>query len=369
MAEVITKETVEVAEKPVEAAAPAPLPKREELKDKGWSAKELDAAEKRGMVAKPEEKKEEPKATAKPEEKAPEVTPKSEEKKPEPARRGTPLDDVVLTPEQEARLAELFPAGDKIRAFYFRAKNERSARQRAEAERDAERKARQELEEKLKAKPKEDVPEDENPDNKPLTVADLKRLRDEEAKANKERLKKDTERAHRVSSAQVEQEEYARSIIPDFDDTVKLAGEVMQNLDALLPEKWQQAKALRLIRELQVTAANADQLGLDDYNAAMIAVEIGRLHPKYGKPAEKVEEKPGAKTDPKANGGRTPEEMERMRKNAEQRPSSASVPGGGGKRTVSVDEVTLADLNSMNASERIAFRQKHPKRYTDLMRG
>ncbi len=360
MAETAEVQTVEVPEV-VEAAAP-PLPSPEEVKEQGWSAAEIESGQKRGMVAKPEEK---PKEAPKAEEKAPEP----EVKKPEPVKRGTPLDDVVLTPEQQKVIDDAFGPGHPVRAFYFRAKNERTQRQRAEGERDALKKALQDAEAKLAAKPKEDVPEDEDPENKPLTVKDLKALRDQEAKAFEEQRQKQSERAQKVSTAQVEQEEYARTVYTDFDDTVGKAKEVMQNLDALLPEKYQQARALKLIRDLQMAAANADQMDLDDFNAAHIAYEIGRLHPDFGKPAEKKEEKPGAKPDPKANGGRTPEELERMKRNSQQRPSSASVPQGGGKRAVSPEEVTGEDLNRMSAAERLSFREKHPERYTTIMRG
>lgn len=363
MAEVDTKgETVEVPE--VVAPEAPNLPTRDELREKGWSAKELDSAEKRGMIAKAEEKKEAPKAEEKVQE--PEVK-KPEEKKPDPVRRGTPLDGVVLTPEQQKAFEDAFGVGSPVRGLYFRAKNERSARQRAEQERDAERKTRMELEAKLAAKPKEDA-EIEDPEDKPLTVKELKALRDQEAREFEEKQKQNTERAEKVASAQVEQEEYVRAIYTDFDGTVGLAKEVMQNLDAILPEKYQQAKALKLIRDLQIAAANADKMDLDDFNAAHIAYELGRLHPKYGKSAEK-EEKPGAKTDPKANGGRTPDELERMKRNAQQRPSSASVPQGGAKRTVTAEEVTAEDLNRMSSAERLDFRKKHQDRYMSIVRG
>lgn len=366
MAEVAEK-AQEVVEVPAPEAAPeAPaLPTREDLKAQGWSAAEMDSAEKRGMIKKAEDKTPEAKAPEKAPEKQPEATPKAAEKAPE-VKRGTPLDDVVLTPEQQKFFEENFPPGNPVRAFYFRAINERKGRQRAEQERDALKKALADAETKLSA-PKQEQ-EGEDPEDKVLTVKEMKALLAEKDKEISEKQSKNHERARLVTTAQVEQEEYAKSIIPDFDDTVKLAAEVMQNMDAVLPEKWQQAKAVKLMRELQIAAANADQLGLDDYNAAMIAVELGRMHPKYGKTTEK-EEKPGAKTDPKANGGRTPEEMERMKRNAEQRPSSASVPQGGGKRAVSADEVTADDLNRMNAAERLSFRQKHPERYRAILQG
>jgi hypothetical protein len=99
----------------------------------------------------------------------------------------------------------------------------------------------------------------------------------------------------------------------------------------------------------------------------MIAYEIGQLHPSYGQRAEKNGE--FVKPEPKANGGLTPDKMKRIEENTLRRASSASVSGGGGRRAVSPDDVSLADLNRMTATQRLSFREKHPDQYAKLLRG
>jgi len=365
-------QTVEV---PAEAQKTevAKTPTRDELKAQGWSAKELEAAEKRGMLPKAEEKKaEEPKKTETPNAEG-KIEAKPEEKKPEPEKKSTLPDFTFQTPEQEKAFLDAFGPGTPQRAMYFRMKNERQSRQRIERELEAERKARADLESRLMALERgrrpEDEPEGEDPEDRPLTVKELKALQEKEKAEFEAKQKEQHERVARVTEAQKTQEEYARNIYPDFDDTVKRAAEVMQNLEELLPEKWQQAKVVKLIRELQYAAANADQLDLDDYHAAMIAYEIGRLHPQYGKTHGEQPKETGTSKDPKANGGLTPEQMRRIEENTQRRVSSASVPGGGGRRSVSVDDVTLADLNRMSYKDREAFKVKYRDKYDKLLRG
>lgn len=64
------KEVVEIQD--VETPKVTEAPSRDDLKAKGWSARELEAAEKRGMIPKKEKKEEAPKETEKPEAKQPE---------------------------------------------------------------------------------------------------------------------------------------------------------------------------------------------------------------------------------------------------------------------------------------------------------
>lgn len=370
MSDVVEKQTVEIAEPEVKTEPKAPS--RDELKSQGWSAKELESAEKRGMIAKPEEKKEE---TVKEEVKAEEkqVPPKIEERRAEP--RGALPDFTFKTPEQEKAWLDAFGPGTEQRAIYFRMKNERTARQRAEQERDQERKEKADLKARIEAlekgKPAPEVDAEGNPidpDDKPLTVKQLRALQEKERAEYEKKQKDFSEKAQRVTDAQLTQEEYARSIYPDFDDTVNKAKEVMKNLETLLPEKWKQAKAIKLIRDLQTAAANAADLDLDDYHAALIAYEIGQLHPGNTNGSDADTDGKSERPD-KANGGHTPEQMKRIEANTQRKASSASISGGGGRRVISVDDVTLADLNKMNYAERQKFRAKNPERYTKLLRG
>lgn len=338
------------------------VPTRDDLKSKGWTEKELDSAEKRGMVKRVEEKKDEKPPEPKAEEKAPivEDKPKEAEKPKEPERKpvssGLPKFD--LTPEQEKVFLQSFGPGTDHRAMYFRMKNERRARQEAEAK-------FRELEAKVKAleEVKPAVQADEDPEDKPLTLKAIKELQKAEAERLAKEQAENQERASRVVSAQQEQEEYARSVYPDFDETMLKAKEVMQNLDSLIPDNYRQKRIVKLVRELQIAAANADKIGIDEDHAAMIAYEIGKYHPDYGKAKEE------AKPKEQKPGGLTPEQMKRAEEHGQKRQSSASIVAGGGKRTISADDVTLADLNRMTAAERLSFREKHPARYSKLLKG
>jgi hypothetical protein len=386
-------------------AATAEKPTRDQLKEKGWSAKEMDSAEKHGMVISPEEKKKSDDAAAAKAKAESDLKAKEEAEKNKGGAGGeggeggegskkkpsSSLPDFTFkTPEQEKAFLEAFGAGTPQRAMYFRMKNERAARQASDKRAtDAEAKAKS-YEERIakleagggKAEPEVDPETGEviDPENKPLTLKQLKALQQQEADENKKKEAELQERHKVVSEAQTTQEEYARSQYKDFDSTVELAKDLIQNLDALVPEKWKQTKILHLVRNLQVAAVNADKIDLDEYHAAQISYELGQLHPKYGEKPDGDEgsddgidpDKDGKDDDPsKANGGRklTPEEMKRLETNTQRRTSSAAVKGGNGKKTVTAAEVDLAMLNKMKYAERQRFKEKYPDHYTRLMRG
>lgn len=365
-------QTVEVSEPVVEEKVERPSV--EQAKAAGWSATEIESAKKRNMLTDGELSTEEAKDKKEAGEKVKAEAILKANEKPEEKKDVKPqvnfLDEMdrELTPEQEKVFLENFPPGTKPRAFYFRAKNERHRRQAVEAR-------NRELEEQLKNAPKVEkkvLDEEGNeidPDDKPLTLKQLRELQEKERVEYEKKQSEQQERSQRVTEAQTFQEEYAKSIYPDFDDTVNKAKEVMQNLESLIPEKHKQIKAVKLFRELQTAAAQADKIGVDEYNAAMIAYEIGQLHPEYGK---KAEIKPDGKqplVDPKANGGLTPEQMKRAEANTQRRASSASIPGGNGKRTVVAEEVTHEELNRMNYEDRSRFKKNHPNEYAKLIRG
>ncbi len=366
----IIQTTVEVPEEKI-VTTPT-LPTREDVKSRGWSKAEIESAEKHGLIAK--EKKEEEKPEPKVEDKKAETpgpvkdtVAKTEEPKPGD-RRHSGIPEWNPTPEQEKALAGILPPGDPMRGLYFRMKNERTARQNIQAQLERERAMREELEAKLNATKaiQGDEATDEDPDDKPLTVKAWKeiQMREQEEKAKREQEL--NSRSASIAEAQRAQEEYAKEIYPDFDEVVGKAKDVIKNLDAI-PEPWKRAKAVKLFKELQTAAANADALGLDEYNGAMIAYEIGQLHPSYGRKADNNGEV--LKPEPKANGGHTPDQMKRIEENTLRRASSASVSGGGGRRVVSADDVTLADLSKMDTRQRLNFREKYPDQYAKLLRG
>jgi hypothetical protein len=371
----VIQATVEIAEPEVKVVNE--IPTRDDVKARGWSKAEIESAEKRGMIAKakkedekePVAEKAEEKAEPKPEEKVVDAV-KVEENAGKRNPSGIPAYD--LTEEQQKALEGILPPGNPMRGIYFRMKNERTARQRLEAELAKERAAREALEAKLTApqaaKAEGDGDQTEDPEDRPLTIRAVRELQAQDAKEAERRAQAVNARASAVAEAQQAQEEYAREMNPDFDETVTLAKEVIKNLDAI-PEPWKRAKAVKLFRDLQEAAANADRLGLDDYNGAIIAYEIGQLHPLHGKKADEQTNGTALRPEAKANGGLTPDKMKRIEENTLRRASSASVAGGGGRRAVSPDDVSLADLNRMTASQRLSFREKHPDQYAKLLRG
>ncbi|TXH47467.1 MAG: hypothetical protein E6Q97_27150 [Desulfurellales bacterium] len=365
----VIQTTVEVPESEV-VSAPV-VPTREDVKARGWTKAEIDSAEKLGIIAK--QKKEEEKSEPKAEEKKAEVAEpvkeseaKAEDQKPV-EKRASGIPEWNPPPELEKKLVDILPPGDPMRGMYFRMKNERTARQNLQAQLEKERAARAELEAKLNTAKETTVSESEDdPEDRPLTIRAIKELQLKEREENMRREQEINARAAAVYEAQKAQEEYAKEIHPDFDVVVKQAMEIIKNPDTI-QEPWKRAKALKLHRELREAAANADSLGLDDYNGAMIAYEIGQLHPSYGQRAEQNGEV--LKPEPKANGGHTPDQMKRIEENTLRRASSASVAGGGGRRVVSADDVTLADINKMDTRQRLNFREKHPDQYARLLRG
>lgn len=340
-----------------EAAKP---PTREDMRAKGWSKDELDKAEKRGMLSveekKPEEKPEDKAAEAKPE------TKQAEERQAE--KKPTSLPDFNLTAEQEEKLKDVLPAGTPLRGVYFRLKGERSARQKAEAQ-VRELAARLETLEKNLKTPVADA--DVVDEDAPLTLKAIKELQQREAEENERIARENNERHAIVTNAQLAQEEYVKSVYEDFNPTVALAKEVVQNFEAMFPEKHTQTKVVKLIRDLQVAAAQADRLEVDEYNAAFIMYELGKLHPNHGKRAETTELP--VKDGPKASGGQNTGRLDRIVKNTQRNASSASLPDGSGKRVVAVSDVDLAVLNAMSYKERQAFKDAHPAEYAKLLRG
>jgi len=305
--------------------------------------------------------------------KAPVVEEKKEAKPPVDRRSSLP-EFSFKTPEQEKAWLEAFGPGTEQRAMYFRMKNERQQRQVFEKQVQALTQEIAALKENKFSAPPPEVDENGNqidPDDKPLTVKQWKELQRQEME---ERIRQEEEMRKQGGAAAESlstQEEYAKAIYPDYTDTVKLAIELRNNPE-LLDTPWKRQQADLLWRRVNEAAAQADKLGIDDLNSAHLAYEMGKLHPNYGKQTngQRSETHTDGKQDPKnANASVTPEQMKRIEANTPRRVSSASIPGGGGSRTVSVDDVTLQDLNKMTPAQRWTFRSKHPARYEELRRG
>lgn len=354
-------QTVEVTD--ITPEAPAPLPTRADVKAKGWSKAEMDSAEKRGLIAKAEEK---PKAEEKKPADFPAEQTEAKAAAPAPVKPVSTLPDFTMTPEQEKVFAATFGEGTPAKGLYFRMKNERQARQVAEAK-------AKDLEARLATleagKPTPAPVIDANgqvidPEDQPFTLKAWKEMQKAEMDAYQKAQQEQQNRAQIISQAHVAQEEYARSVYADFDDTVKMAKEVINNLDSLIPDVNDREDIEDLIQKMRVAAANADSLSLDQRHAAMIAYRIGKFHPDHGQAPKQT----GTK-DPKANGGLTAEQMKRIEANTQRRASSASVPAGGGKRTISAEDMDLKTLTGLDFKARSAFAKAHPTVYAKLLRG
>jgi hypothetical protein len=354
---------------------------REAAENEGWTQEEIRMAEEHGLIKKPEkpekaektEKKEAPvdeavKDEAVKEEKKQTVEPE-EKKVPRPGNYESPM-----TPEQEKAFLDAFGPGMSQRGLYFRMKNERQARQMAERMRDEESQRREALEKRISALEgkKPIVDEDGNeidPNDQPLTMRQLVEWEKQKNEAAEQARRQQDDRAGSVVRAQRNQEEYARSVLPDFDETVKLAEDVLKNID-IVPTEWEKNKLARMYRELQESASNADKYDIESYNSAFIAYEIGRLHPEFSKKRDGQEPKVTGKSfDPKkADGGLTPEQMKRIQTNTQKRASSASVSGASSKR-ISLEDVTVETLLKLPTKELEAFKKKYPEKYERLLAG
>lgn len=346
---------------------------RDDLKQKGWTADEIERAEKRGMIPK---KKEEEKQVEDKKEPEKEAEAKKEEVKPEPKKSVLPNFE-PLTPEKEKVFYDAFGPGTPQRAMYVGMKIERQKRQQAERE-------KQQFEERFKQMQEEverlksgsvKVEVDEkgqeiDPNDKPLTRRELEEYERQKEEARLKREQEINQERSSVVEAMKVQEEYASEIYTDYAETVGLAKEVMTNIDEMFPNNWEKKKVEKLMKDLQVAAANADRYGVDDYNAALIAYEIGKLHPNYGRSTNGQRSDVNGNLDPqKANGSHTPEKMKRIETNTQRRISSASVSGSGTQRTISANEMTINDFLKLNAEQRIKFREKYPERYAEIARG
>ncbi len=352
------------------------FPSISEAKNAGWSKSEIEIAEKHGMLKKEEktEVKEEAKEEVKESEIVKEVNKEEEPKKEEQLQKEVKYDgipDYDLTPEQEKLLDGVLPKGNSTRGLYHRMKNERMQRQKYAMELAKEKQERLVLEARLAEVSKNQKQDSDNifeedPEDKPMTMKAWRQLQQQEAEERRKMETQMNERAVIISQANEMHSEAAREMLPDFDDSVRLAKEVMANV-SLIDDRVKRIKATALIKQFIAAAGEADKYSADDYNPAIMAYELGQLHPNYGKKADTdgKQETPAGKD----NGGLTPGQMKKLEESNLRRASSASVSGNGGNRTVSADEVDLADLNRMTATQRYNFREKYPARYEKLLRG
>lgn len=354
---------IEVLDKP-EAPAVVEKPTLAEVAEAGLAPAEIAMAQKLEIIQ--PDKKDDPKPEKK-------EDPKPEAKKPEQEALLEEMREAFDDPDKEKALIPTL--NKREQGLFWRMKKDNHTRRAAEAEKDQvlmklkvqEEKAKK-LEEELEAakakakeKPKgekpepkldvfgnpvvEDVP-DEDDDNKPLTRKDLKDLQ----KANEEQRKKENQdeeekkaEAARLLNVLNAQEAEAKTRYDDFDQTVDFTNKLIaaaagKNLDELIPDKRDQSKAIKLMKDFFIATRNADKFADGDYNAADIAHELGQMHPDYGnKPS-------GDGKNSNKNGGLNPDKANKVIENASRRGPSAALPSGGGKRFVPYEEMTIDQL-------------------------
>lgn len=145
----------------------------------------------------------------------------------------------------------------------------------------------------------------------------------EELKDNKELEQK--RQAEFVQSRIAEADKLGRTEHENFDDIVTLAQAVIAN-------KPRQAK---LLQDALIDESVSEKELVD------MVVDIARLHQDFGKKTEKgvVHAEP------------TDEKVERMLKNSQKKPTSASLGGSGGSRTKSYNDLTAEDISRMSLDE------------------
>ncbi len=384
-----------------ETKAPEPMTV-EKATEAGWSEEEIAMGKESGTFTekKPEEIEAEKKAA---EEKAEadkagaggEGDEKKEKKVVPPAK--PTIDDFLLNPDEERILSEKFDknsdAGQKLKnvgANYWGRKHAVARAQSAESERDMARKENESLRDRLAkledaAGLKKGGEGDAEDDDKPLTKKELREMLSQTKEDEKNaRLKQDGEinqTATKIKEALTIQEGHAKQVYGDYSEMVE-AGMKLINRDAsgnftnevnisTIPEIARK-KAIMLVNGLRNAASRADKMTVSDYTAADMTYDLGKLASEFIKPGSKTspsaEELAGQSAE-RTNGGLTPEEEERIRKNKSRTGSSASIAGSGGRRVLSVSEITVDDLNGMDSKTYDAFQEKHPEKVEELMRG
>ena len=153
----------------------------------------------------------------------------------------------------------------------------------------------------------------------PITKSDLERIEAEKEERQKAEERLNQQRAERIKLA----EEIGKSKYNNFDDLTDLARKVVES------DKSGTYKDI-------LQAAFADD-NIDEENLVERVVTLAKLHPEFGK--KKSPEK-SEKTD-----------VDRAIKNSKKKISSAAVGHGGGKRTISYDDLTVEDAARLSTDQ------------------
>ena len=215
------------------------------------------------------------------EEEKPEVKPDAEKEAAEEIRK-KPLDQIT---EEESRKLTKNEQG-----YYWAAKKERIKRQNIESEKqlaDVQMRGLREEKERL-AKALEAY---KNGD--PEELAKLEEKTNEDGRMTEEEWKKVSEKKNEEKRAQTERlnnrlaefEIEAKVQYEDFDNTVDLATDIFNNYKTIFTDEVKQKEIEGKLKEW--TKSAADIMGENPKNIAVLAYEIGKLHPKYGAKADK----------------------------------------------------------------------------------
>lgn len=296
-----------------------------EASTSGLSADEIVAGKKHGLITddKPAKKTGEAEGADEEEEAGEEGTSEEteevEEKDPKDAA------DEDLDPEEEQELVKNY--NDNEKSLYWKAKKERLKRQNAQSENEHTKiklaAAQREIDllkrgsKKDEADGEDENTEGEDDDARVMTVGEFKKML---ADQKKEQGKQNAEVQATIVRLEKQEAEF-KADHPDFDEVMDLAKELMDK---------------RPSYRKMLLAAGADP----NEDAAEVAYSIGQLNPRYKKGGSAKESNADTKT-----------KVDKAIKNADKRTSSAAVTGGGTKRIVSEDDLTVEEAAALSATQ------------------
>ena len=343
--------TVEVPEQETPAApAKTEAMTEAEATKQGLSAAEIKAGKEHGLIIedKPAKKADKPTKDDKDwdgsedEEDAEGADEGEESEDAEDAEDKTPEDaaDEDLDPEEEAKLIKGYNPNEK--RLYWEAKKERLKRQGAQRESEHTKiklaAAEREIAALKKGAKKPDAEGDEDKEGaegeedeeRVMTVGEFKKMMKEQNAANAQRNKEAQATIVRLE----QQEAEFKTDHPDFDEVAELAKEMMD-------------KNPRYAKMMVASAADPNE------NTAEFVYNLGQLHPKYKKGGKAKAAEQEEEADPKGK-----QKVDKAIKNAEKRQSSATVAGGGAKKIVSEDDLTLEEAARLPAASYARLSQK-----------
>lgn len=340
------------------------MPTAEEAvnREEGLSEKELEMAKEHKLISEKQSDKE-GESEKKPDDKKTEEPLKDDKKE---LRKKFLDPNADISDEEEYDGLKEFNNNEK--AMYFLRKKERRKRQEAERDRDNA-KAKQEIYEKelrllredfesSKRKPKELTEGDaeldqlldgegkpkEQPkeDKKYLTQEDLDK-RDKEQETQRQAQ---IEQAQKLNERLKDQEIEVSTYHNDYKEKTDLAKEIIQKPDEIFKDNPRMiAKIGAMVRQMYATAGRALSEE-QEYTAADIFYEIGKLHPKTNGKQTQTADSDAESADEKKGSA-----VERMLANSQKKGSSASVSSGGGTRNISVYDITPEQAARLPDSE------------------